>query len=143
MGEAYNTFRIMNMNHISPATQISELFQSISPLPRIQILQVLGEGEACVCHLETALGLRQAYLSQHLMALRQAGVVVSRREGRNVFYRLANRDLLRLIQQAGRLLGLADAELLGVNATQTLTACPCPHCGEKEMAFIPEASVAV
>ena len=131
------------MTHISPETQISELFQSISPLPRVQILQAIGEGEACVCHLETALGLRQAYLSQHLMALRQAGVVVSRREGRNVFYRLANRDILELIQQAGRLLGLADAALHTTDATQPLPHCPCPHCGEKEMAFIPEASVAV
>lgn len=131
------------MNHVAPETQISELFQSISPLPRVQILLALGEGEACVCHLETALGLRQAYLSQHLMALRQAGVVVSRREGRNVFYRLANSDVLRLIQQAGRLLGFADGALQGTRATQTLSDCPCPHCGENEMAFIPEASIAV
>ncbi|NUM48981.1 MAG: helix-turn-helix transcriptional regulator [Anaerolineales bacterium] len=123
------------MNSLPPETQISELFQSLSPLPRVQILQAIGEGEACVCHLETALGLRQAYLSQHLMALRQAGVVVSRREGRNVFYRLADRDLLGLIQQAGRLLGLADAALQATDATHSLPACPCPHCGEKETAF--------
>ena len=130
------------MNYVTPETQISELFQSISPLPRVQILLALGEGEACVCHLETALGLRQAYLSQHLMALRQAGVVVSRREGRNVFYRLANPGVLTLIQQAGSLLGFADGALQAAHATQTLTDCPCPHCGEKEMAFIPD-SVAV
>lgn len=131
------------MNHVAPETQISELFQSISPLPRVQILLAIGEGEACVCHLETALGLRQAYLSQHLMALRQAGVVLSRREGRNVFYRLANSDMLRLIQQAGWLLGFADGALQGTRATQTLSDCPCPHCGEKELAFIPEASITV
>ena len=131
----------MNMNHLSPETQISELFQSISPLPRVQILQALGEEEACVCHLETALGLRQAYLSQHLMALRQAGMVVSRRDGRNVFYRLTNPAVLRLIQEAGVLLGFSGSEIQVAGANTLLAGCPCPHCGEKEMVFMPEASV--
>lgn len=123
--------------------QISHLFQSLSPMPRLQMVQALGDGEACVCHLETMLGYRQAYISQHLMALRQAGVVVSRREGRNVFYRLANPGMLTLIQQAGTLLGFAASEFRATGATTLLTDCPCPHCGEKETAIMPEDSLAM
>ena len=53
--------------------KVSDLLQVISPEPRLQILLEIGEGEACVCHLEASLGYRQAYISQHLMALREAG----------------------------------------------------------------------
>jgi len=127
----------------SPEKQISDLFQSLSPLARLQMVQALGEGEACVCHLETMLGYRQAYISQHLMALRQAGMVVSRREGRNVFYRLANPGLVALIQQAGTLLGFSDSEFQSAGVPALLTDCPCPHCGEKETAFMPEASLTI
>ena len=131
------------MKRKQPETQISEFFQSISPLPRLQILQAIGEGEACVCHLEAAFGLRQAYISQHLMALRQAGVVVSRREGRNVFYRLANPGVLTLIQQAGTLLGFSESEIHGTGEAALIAGCPCPHCGEKETVFTPETRLTV
>jgi len=60
--------------------KVSNLLQTISPAPRLEILLGIGEGEACVCHLEAMFGLRQATLSQHLMALREAGVVTDRRE---------------------------------------------------------------
>lgn len=123
--------------------QISDLFQSLSPLPRLLMVQAIGVGEACVCHLETALGYRQAYIYQHLMALRQAGVVVSRREGRNVFYRLANQDLLTLIQQAGKLLGFSGEEFLGTEVGTRIADCPCPHCDEKEASFMPESHPAI
>ena len=51
-------------------------------------------------------GLRQATLSQHLMALREAGVVIDRREGRYIFYRLRDPALLGLVRQAAHLQGL-------------------------------------
>ena len=114
----------------TPEKQISDLFQSLSALPRLQMVQALKYGEACVCHLETMLGYRQAYISQHLMALRKAGVVVSRREGRNVFYRLANPDLPDFLRQAGRYLGISNSEFEVGGAAVLLADCPCPHCGE-------------
>jgi len=111
--------------------QISRLLQTISPLPRLRILRMLGEGEACVCHLEALLGQRQAYISQHLMALREAGVVVSRREGRNIYYRLTQSDLVDLIQLAGALLGVPDEELAVKKAGDPHPDCACPHCAEE------------
>lgn len=79
---------------------ISELLQAISAPARLEILLLIGVNEECVCHLEARLGYRQAYISQHLMALRQAGLLESRREGKYVFYRLLKPEIMPLIQMA-------------------------------------------
>ena len=86
---------------------ISELLQTISAPARLEILLLVGAGEACVCHLETRLGYRQAYISQQLMAMRQAGLLEARREGKFVFYRLMKPEILPLIQQAASIAGIA------------------------------------
>jgi DNA-binding transcriptional ArsR family regulator len=105
--------------------RISKVLEEISAPMRMAILLSIGNGEACVCHLEAILGKRQAYISQHLMALREAGLITSRREGHFVFYRLANPAVLDLIRDAGRLVG-ADI------TTPVLTAvCECPPCAQK------------
>ena len=81
----------------SPYQTISDVFEAASSPIRIQILLALGTGEACVCHLENLLNLRQAYLSQQLMVLRDAGLVTDRREGRFIFYSLRDPALLELV----------------------------------------------
>src|SRR3990172_5349168 len=108
------------------AKDIAFLLRVLGQPERVSILLVIGDGEACVCHLEAALGLRQAYISQHLMALRQAGIVTARREGRNIFYRLEPSELLDLIRQAGRLAGLPETELPFQSPPTVLGNCPCP-----------------
>lgn len=105
--------------------KVSDLLQTISPEPRLEILLGIGSGEACVCHLEAMFGLRQAALSQHLMALREAGVVIDRREGRYVFYRLCDPALIDLVRQAAQLQGL-ELPLLAPSPN-----CECPHCCER------------
>lgn len=115
-----------------PLTQISK--QIAAPLTaiaspqRIAILLAIGKGEACVCHLETALGLRQAYISQHLMALRKADILQDRREGRYVFYKLKNASLLDLITASATLSGLAAESVSSLINTQIYPSCECPHC---------------
>ncbi len=79
---------------------ISELLQVISPPARLEILLLVGAGEACVCYLESRLGYRQAYISQHLMALRQAGLIEAQREGKFIFYKLVDPKILPIIKQA-------------------------------------------
>ena len=88
--------------------QISVPLAAISAPQRIAILLAIGTGEACVCHLETALGWRQAYISQHLMALRKADILQDRREGRYVFYKLRNASFLEMITASAALSALAD-----------------------------------
>jgi ArsR family transcriptional regulator, arsenate/arsenite/antimonite-responsive transcriptional repressor len=69
--QGYITFVMTNVLSID---QIAKLFQTVGQPARLQILLALGGGEACVCHLEATLHWRQAYLSQHLMALRKVGI---------------------------------------------------------------------
>lgn len=91
----------------------------------MQILLAIGEEDPCVCHLEATFHWRQAYLSQHLMALREAGILVARREGRNMHYRLAEPRLLDLIRQAAALQGVS-LPLLSPSSE-----CDCPNCRNK------------
>jgi ArsR family transcriptional regulator len=108
--------------------KISEILQVISSPARIAIIIAIGRGEACVCHLESILGWRQAYISQHLMALRKAEILRDRREGRYVYYRLADIGILALMRDSARLSGL-DPRAVEANASLTSNSrCECPHC---------------
>ena len=121
----------MNMNKktiSSISEKIAIPLAAISSPPRIAILLAIGTGEACVCHLETALSWRQAYISQHLMALRKADILFDRREGRYVFYRLKNPALLELIKSAALLIGITPESITRLTNQRTYPACECPHC---------------
>jgi len=103
---------------------IATLLQTIGQPARLQILLAIGEGEPCVCHLEATFHWRQAYLSQHLMALRKEGIVVTNRHGRNIHYRLSDPRLLGLIRQAAELQGVTLPELA------PSPDCSCPNCSK-------------
>jgi ArsR family transcriptional regulator len=111
---------------MSSAEEVAHLFQTIGQPARLQILLAIGEGETCVCHLEATFGWRQAYLSQHLMALREAGVVSDRREGRYIHYRLRNPSLLTIIHQAAAMQGVQLPQL------SPSPDCGCPNCSREK-----------
>ena len=104
----------------------ADLLHALGQPARLRILLTIGEHEACVCHLESLLGYRQAYIYQHLMALREAGILHSRREGRYIFYRLQDAALLELIRRAWEL-AISDIPFpeLRIDATEF---CACPDC---------------
>lgn len=114
--------------------QIAELFRILGQPARLRILLALGDGEACVCHLETALKLRQAYISQQLMALRKAKLVTCRRDGRNIYYRLRSPALLEIIQEAGEWIEGDEFNLdrYAYPVATTLPGCICPRCSGEE-----------
>jgi len=118
--------------------QIAMPIEAIASPQRIAILLAIGQGEACVCHLESALGWRQAYISQHLMTLRKADILEDRREGRYVYYRLKNTSYLDLITASGKVCGLAREVVFELINTQYYPSCECPHCVP---ALIPAASL--
>jgi DNA-binding transcriptional ArsR family regulator len=113
---------------------ISTLLRAISQPARVEILLAIGTGEACVCHLEAVIGQRQAYISQQLMALREAGIVTSRREGRNIYYQIKDPSILDLIQQAGILSGVSESDLPIIGPINLKGKCPCPKCAMENSA---------
>ncbi|MGP0068080.1 MAG: ArsR/SmtB family transcription factor [Isosphaeraceae bacterium] len=79
----------MNKQAPEPLTDSIELFKAFADLVRLRLLNLLADGEVCVCHLHEALDLPQSTVSRHLAYLRKRGLVVGRKEGPWVHYRLA------------------------------------------------------
>ena len=124
----YNIFEMTNMTKSSPEELLSRIFRAISTPARLQILTAIGNGEACVCHLEALLDLRQAYISQQLMEMRDADLVDTRRDGRYIFYRLTEPQLLDILMDIGKLFGVSMEEMEALLNTDPLPQCCCPDC---------------
>lgn len=95
-----------------PATRRAEalelkakLFRGLAEPSRLQLLEVLREGERPVGELVAETGLSQANVSAHLGCLRDCGLVTSRSEGRFVYYRIAGRDVQRMLDYGDATLG--------------------------------------
>jgi DNA-binding transcriptional ArsR family regulator len=80
---------------------LAELFKVFGDSTRIRILFVLFEAEVCVCDLAKALNMTQSAISHQLRILKQNKLVKSRREGKSIFYSLAD-DHVRTIINQGR-----------------------------------------
>lgn len=102
-----------------------------SPI-RVRILLTIGYGEACVCHLEAELNKRQAYISQHLMVLRDAEILDTRRDGKYIYYRVADRKVFELIETTASLLEMPAEALPSLEGTGELRNCECPQCQSQE-----------
>ena len=70
----------------------SDLFKAFADETRVRILNLLAQGEQCVCELQATLQLPQPTISRHLAYLRRMGLVVERKEGKWVIYALAPAD---------------------------------------------------
>lgn len=102
----------------------ARLFRILSHPTRLKILDMLRGGEECVCHMQSVLGKRQAYVSQQLIVLRDAGMVTDRKEGLNVFYTLADQAVADMLDAV---LGPAEER---AHCDQTA----CPRCDASEPA---------
>ena len=78
---------------------LAELFKVFGDSTRIRILFVLFEADVCVCDLAEALSMTQSAISHQLKILKQSKLVKSRREGKSVFYSLADAHVRTIIAQ--------------------------------------------
>lgn len=128
--------------------RVAEIGKALGHPTRLRILQVLRVEEACVCHLEAIIGQRQAHISQHLARLRDAGLVVDRRDGMNVFYSLATEDLGSLVDAVVNA-AIAVAAVSGDKLSfaplehDVTDDCACPTCEAKANRFIRVTDVSV
>ncbi|HEV2180501.1 MAG TPA: metalloregulator ArsR/SmtB family transcription factor [Gemmatimonadaceae bacterium] len=77
----------------------TKLFHALSDETRVSIVEMLQDGERCVCELQDALDAAQSRLSFHLKVLKDAGLVIDRKDGRWVYYAL-NSDAFAEMQEA-------------------------------------------
>ncbi len=78
---------------------LAELFKVFGDSTRIRILFVLSEAELCVCDLSRALGMTPSAISHQLRILKGSRLVKSRREGKSVFYSLADGHVRTVLSQ--------------------------------------------
>ncbi len=92
----------------------AQLFRVLGHPVRIRILELLNDGERSVGDLQAALSLDSSGTSQHLSALRQQGVLESRRAGTSVYYRIRDPRVSQLLAVAKQLLtsALSDTQTL-------------------------------
>nr|MBC7243767.1 winged helix-turn-helix transcriptional regulator [Chloroflexota bacterium] len=112
----------------------ARFFSALAHPIRLSILDILSRGEACVCHLSAILQLRQAYISQQLATLKEAGLITDRKEGLYVYYSLADASVPHLLQEARHCL----AQISGDHILRCFTppkydesTCTCPACRAK------------
>ena len=80
-------------------SDLADLFKIFGDSTRIKILYALLRSELCVCDIAQLLGMTQSAISHQLRALKQSRLVKSRREGKTVFYALADDHVKTIIDQ--------------------------------------------
>ena len=120
-------FKRVNMITKQYNSQI-QVFKLLSHPTRIAIMEILRQGEECVCHMEAILGHRQAYLSQQLAVLREAEIIQDRRDGWNIFYRVVQPDIYQVLDAIHTFTGQSSNIIEPKDKV-----CPCPHCNPEEI----------
>ena len=80
------------------ATEATGVLRVLANVDRLLLLCQLAQGERCVSELEELLGIQQPTLSQQLGVLRTEGVVATRREGKHIYYQIADPRMLKLLE---------------------------------------------
>ena len=111
----------------------AQLFKVLMHPTRLAILDELRGGEQCVCHMEAKFGLRQAYISQHLMVLRDAGLVTDRRDGWNIYYQVDKPEIFQVIDAMKNITDKSNSIHTGstqsnISSSEKQCPCPCPKC---------------
>jgi DNA-binding transcriptional ArsR family regulator len=81
------------------AGHVAELFRAFSDTSRVRILYTLVNGELNVGALASAIGISESAVSHHLRSLRQMGLVIARRDGKEVYYRIEDKHIITLFVQ--------------------------------------------
>lgn len=94
------------------------VFKALAHPTRLRILEILNEGEECVCKIYEALDLEQSNVSQHLKVLRDNDILKTRREGPMIMYRISRPEIISMIDESENflkgILNEAYEELKGV-----------------------------
>ena len=108
---------------VQPYEVQAQLFKLLTHPARLAILDILRDGEHCVCHMEAHLRLRQAYISQQVAVLRESGLIQDRRDGWNIFYRVTDPRIYSVLDTIQLITGQSSAAMPAIGIE-----CPCPQC---------------
>ncbi len=80
--------------------QVAEMFKQISDGTRLRILWLLCHCETCVSNIASIMDMSDPAVSHHLKLLRKSGLIVSRRDGKEIYYKLADTEQAQLVHRA-------------------------------------------
>lgn len=112
----------------------ADLLKALSHPKRLEIVQLLRDQSLSVSQIEAMLGLPQANLSQHLMVLRQAAVVLDEKKGKQVYYRIAHKNFIKACDLMRQILierhrGDELADELAMSMLDLMPITTDPVCG--------------
>jgi DNA-binding transcriptional ArsR family regulator len=123
---------------INPYKPQLNLFKILAHPVRLSILEILRDGEQCVCHMEAMLDRHQAYISQQLILLREAGIVADRRDGWNMYYRVIKPEIFDVLDAMSV---LTDSHVK-IRHQHSNKECSCPKCNA-DAQVIPSEDIAI
>ena len=88
----------------------ASVLKALGQPTRLQILELLRDGERCVCEIFPAIHQEQANVSKHLSILKQAGILESRKDGLRILYRIKAPEILNLLAGVSKLLKAQASE---------------------------------
>ena len=102
--EEYHEDRVAAVKEDLPADEVlydlAELFKMFADSTRVKILYALFESELCVCDIAELLGMSQSAISHQLRVIKQAKLIKNRRDGKTIFYSLADEHVKTIIGMA-------------------------------------------
>lgn len=125
-----NMERVLNkMPHTEDFTDIAFLFQQLGDPTRLRILWLLCHCDECVCNIAAAVDMSAPAVSHHLRILKKSGIISSRRDGKEVYYSLADTPQAKLLHRS-----IADKEYshLHIFGEMEQTACKEQHRRHKD-----------
>ncbi len=87
------------LSHIDDFQTIAEVFKQLGDTTRVRIFFLLCHCEECVINISAMLDMSSPAVSHHLRPLRNSGLIISRREGKEVYYRAADTPQSQLLHQ--------------------------------------------
>jgi len=120
----------------------AELLKALSHPRRLEIVQLLRDQELCVSDIYEMLDLPQANISQHLIILRQAGVVKTKKDGKHILYSLASKKILKASDLLREFLveSNQDDEIAGYLALDMQKLLPLVHDPVCKMRLSPKTA---
>jgi ArsR family transcriptional regulator len=93
----------------------AEVLKAIAQPTRLRIIELLRDGEHCVCEIFPAIGHEQSNTSRHLQMMLKSGILQQRKDGLKIYYSLRHPEVLEMVRLAGLIAGrdaTTRAELL-------------------------------